>query len=199
MIYSQSGRELLYGTKRLAELSGADTPRKLRRLISVLPKDHPYRAYFHLYEDSRTDSGLADGYLHPCDRPFRALELANLLHGAGLAATKFLHRPGGQPGLAPNETAGAPEWRRLAELEALGKLEENFLFFARRAVEGPYSPRATDWHWNPALGRRRRGWVNSKLLGEGVHYNQGVAPGNIAAAERARLEAALLLLPGRAP
>ncbi|RZA06173.1 MAG: class I SAM-dependent methyltransferase, partial [Proteobacteria bacterium] len=69
MVYSQWGRDLLYGAKDLAVCMGADTPRKFRRLMGSLPPNHPYRIYFHLYEDAKTDGGLWDGYLHPCDRP----------------------------------------------------------------------------------------------------------------------------------
>jgi SAM-dependent methyltransferase len=135
MIYSRWGRDLLYQTKALAQKLGATDPRSFRRMIDRLPENHPYRIYFHLYSDARTDAGLADGYLHPCDRAFTALELEGLLNLCGLRATKFLHREEGQPMAALRLTPHAEilgKWQKLALLEAYGQLEENFLFFAAK-------------------------------------------------------------------
>lgn len=135
MVYSRFGRALLYQTKALAEKMGIRDPKSFRRMINSLPANHPYRIYFHLYSDAVTDAGLCDGYLHPCDQAFRALELEKLLGEAGLRATKFLHRPEGQPKVALQLSPQAEklsDWQRLALLEAYGSLEENFLFFASK-------------------------------------------------------------------
>ncbi|MGE3261870.1 MAG: class I SAM-dependent methyltransferase [Bacteriovoracia bacterium] len=137
MIYSRWGRALLYQTKALAEALGIKDPKKLRKMIAALPANHPYKIYFHLYSDARTDAGLSDGYLHPCDRAFTALELEKLLGDAGLRATKFLQRPEGMPEAATQlsaRAAGLTDWKKMALLEAYGALEENFLFFAGRGA-----------------------------------------------------------------
>lgn len=126
MIYSHWGRELLYGAKSLAALFGVESPERLRLLLEALPADHPYRIYFHLYEDARTDAGLVDGYLHPCDRPFDAEELGALLESSGLEAAKFFQREDAVPGI-PSDVS---PWRRTALLDSMGALDENFRFFA---------------------------------------------------------------------
>jgi hypothetical protein len=133
MVYSHWGRALLYQTKNLAQSLGIKDPKGFRRMIAALPANHPYKIYFHLYTDALTDSGLADGYLHPCDKAFTALELEKLLGAAGLRVSKFLQRPEGLPQAACQLSARAAElsdWQKMALLEAYGALEENFLFFA---------------------------------------------------------------------
>lgn len=135
MIYSYWGRSLLYQTKEMAQRLGIKDPKSFRKMIAALPDNHPYKIYFHLYSDARTDAGLCDGYLHPCDRAFTALELEDLLRQAGLRATKFLQRPEGQPEAAVQlspKAATLTDWEKMALLEAYGALEENFIFFAGR-------------------------------------------------------------------
>lgn len=140
MVYSRWGRAPLYQTKELARLLGIREPGRLRQMISALPADHPYRIYFHLYSDARTDAGLCDGYLHPCDRAFTALELGSLLAEAGLEFGSSLQRPEGRPeaieALLP-ECKNLAVWEKMALLECYGLLEENFLFFAKpgRVIE----------------------------------------------------------------
>jgi SAM-dependent methyltransferase len=182
MVYSRWGRDLLYGAKRLAQRLGVRTPKEMRRIIAALPASHPYKIYFHLYSDTATDTGLADGYLHPCDQPFDALSLRDYLAAAGLEATRFLHRPEGQP-----EPDGS--WESLAVKEALGELEENFCFFAGR---GKPSVQGAPLAWNPALPLR--GSFHSRLLGAAAVFDRRQLPSG---REAERLQRALFLLPGR--
>lgn len=196
MIYSRLGRELLYRAKELAGTLGLDTPAKVRRMMASLPADHPYRIYFHLYTDARTDSGLADGYLHPCDSPCTAFELRELLLGAGLRVARFLHSPEGQPGAADALAALPPsagDWERLQLLEAFGELQENFRFLACREDAAPLPP-GSDLVWNEALPRK--GELHSRLLGRALRFDRARAPGEYSEAERADLLRALYLLPG---
>ncbi|MGZ3692701.1 MAG: class I SAM-dependent methyltransferase [Bdellovibrionota bacterium] len=135
MVYSQWGRSLLYQTKDLAQRLGIKDPKAFRRMIAALPANHPYKIYFHLYSDSKTDAGLCDGYLHPQDQAFTALELESLLKNVGLEAGKFLLRPEGQPAAAlalSSKAEHLSDWQKLALLEAYGALEENFIFLARK-------------------------------------------------------------------
>jgi SAM-dependent methyltransferase len=170
MLYSRWGRDLLYGAKDLLALLGAKDPASVRLVMASLPADHPYRIYFHLYSDAANDAGLADGYLHPCDQPFTAHSLRDFLEGAGLPSWFFLHRPEGQPAAAEkfaDFTPGQDDWDRLAVLDALGQLEENFCLFAGRAPRGEEREPLV---WNPALPRRGRYF--SKLLGELLEFDQ---------------------------
>jgi hypothetical protein len=152
MIYSAWGRDLLYGAKELATLLGVESPKALRRLLEALPADHPYRIYYHLYSDARTDIGLADGYLHPQDRAFTAEDLGRLLDICGIEATCFLQKFGANPENTNHLPASASQWSRMALLEAMGELEENFLFFAKG--KGNIRYEADSWKWNPALPKR---------------------------------------------
>jgi SAM-dependent methyltransferase len=174
MLYSRFGRELLYGAKELGRLLGITEPKAFRKMIASLPASHPYRVYFHLYSDAATDTGLCDGYLHPCDQPFDAFSLRDFLQRAGLELGGFLHKPSGQ----------AASWEELAVKESLAQLEENFSFFAGF----PAQKKKGALVWNPALPRKGRFF--SRLLGEGVEFDQSKAP-----AEEKRLAKALFLVP----
>jgi hypothetical protein len=195
MLYSKWGRNLLYGAKRMAEILGIADPKQFRAWIAKLPADHPYRIYFHLYQDAETDAGLADGYLHPCDRPFYSREVRDLLAKFDLVAGKFLHRFEGQPDYA-NEIIGAnlrEDWDKIAALDALAQLEENFLFFAgKKGVSSSLAPNSNNWVWNPILPRS--GAAYSRVLGKTLTFDQRKSwaeqesPGE--------LQRALFLLPG---
>jgi len=172
MIYSYWGRSLLYGAKALGEELGIKTPADFRRMIESLPADHPYKIYFHLYSDSRTDTGLADGFLHPCDQAFTARGLRDLLAASGVTTSFFLHGPEGQPtsaGLPP----GSGEWDRMAILEAFGELQENFRFVARRSGWAE-SEAPTGYDWNEALPPRGR--FHSQILGKEITFDKSVSP-----------------------
>lgn len=174
MLYSRFGRELLYGAKELGRLLGIKEPKAFRKMIASLPASHPYRIYFHLYSDAATDTGLCDGYLHPCDQPFDSFSLRDFLSGAGLEVGRFLHKPSGQ----------AKSWEELAVKESLAQLEENFCFFAGFSS----GKREGALVWNPALPKKGRYF--SRLLGEEVAFDQEKSPEN-----PGRLAEALFLVP----
>lgn len=194
MYYSRWGRDLLYGAKDMARMLGIRNPKKFRSFMDSLPADHPYRIYFHLYEDARSDGGLADGYLHPCDRPLDAFALRNLLNLAGLEASLFLHHPEGQPEAADRwgaEVKNLDAWQKLALLELYGEMNENFIFFARRK-ESVSSKNHTFYEWNEALPLK--GELKSKLLGENLKFDRSVSPQK--AENIPQLVKALFLIPG---
>lgn len=169
MIYSKWGRDLLYGAKEMAKILSVASASEFRGMIEALPANHPYRIYFHLYSDVETDAGLMDGYLHPCDNPFTAKDLASALERNGLAVGKFLHRPSGQPS---EFSSKGSDWEKLAQMELLGIFEENFCFFAGRAEKmrvatGP-------WIWNPILPEK--GILQSRLLGQKVYFDRTLPP-----------------------
>jgi SAM-dependent methyltransferase len=174
MLYSRFGRELLYGAKELGRLLGIKDPKAFRKMISSLPPSHPYRIYFHLYADAATDTGLADGFLHPCDQPFDAFSLRDYLRGAGLELGRFLHKPSG----------AAESWEELALKDSLAQLEENFCFFAGFASDRKPGRLV----WNPALPGKGRYF--SRLLGEEVEFDRREEP-----RDPERLAQSLFLVP----
>ncbi|MGZ3650500.1 MAG: class I SAM-dependent methyltransferase [Bdellovibrionota bacterium] len=189
MIYSYWGRSLLYGAKALAEELGVKTPAEFRRMIDSLPADHPYKIYFHLYSDSRTDTGVADGFLHPCDQAFTASGLRDLLSANGLTTSLFLHGP--QPQLAPLPPSSG-EWDRLAILEALGELQENFRFVARRSGWAE-SEAPVGYDWNEALPARGR--FQSQILGKEISFDKSVPPAILPSWRLSELARGLFLVP----
>jgi len=195
MVYSYWGRSLLYSAKELAGKLGIKDPAAFRRMIESLPAGHPYKIYFYLYDDARNDTGLADGFLHPCDRPFTAYGLRDLLSAAGLQATKFLHAPAGQPEAA-DRLARLPvdlgSWDRLSLLEWFGELEKNFTFFACR--DGwRIRPKVTEYEWNQALPRS--GNLRSELAGRELRFDTRRDPATYSPGELRELADALFLLP----
>lgn len=195
MVYSYWGRALLYAAKALAKSLGISSPAGFRKLIETLPAGHPYKIYFHLYSDARTDTGLADGYLHPCDQPFTAMGLRGLLDSAGLEAAKFLHRPEGQPAAADRLgplPAGTGAWERLALLEYFGELQSNFSLLACR--KGRAGPAAITGHeWNEALPAK--GPLHSSLAGRELSFDTRRDPASYSPGELIELVNALYLLP----
>ncbi len=187
MVYSHWGRALLYATKELAVSLGVTTPAQLRALIASLPANHPYKIYFYLYGDTRTDAGLADGYLHPCDHAFRAPELRALLASAGLEVSAFLHGPEGQP--------EGGSWNDLALRELNGELQENFRFFAARAGRSRY--RARGFEWNEALPAKGR--LFSHILGKELAFDTRTSAAILPAPRVEELRRAFYLLPKGSP
>jgi SAM-dependent methyltransferase len=192
MIYSAWGRSLLYGAKALATSLGINDPAGFRRLIDLLPPDHPYKVYFHLYSDAATDTGLADGYLHPCDQAFTARGLGELLSAAGLTPARFLHEPEGQPAAARGLSAEASDLDRLALLEAMGALDENFRFIARRSGWAE-SEAPLGYEWNEALPPRGRFY--SKVLGKEIAFDKGVPPSLLPQSRLEELARGFFLVP----
>lgn len=192
MVYSKFGRELLYRCKDLASKLGIKDPKGMRKLIQSLPDQHPYKIYFHLYSDSSTDAGLADGYLHPCDQPFDALALREFLNSAGLDVRRFLHRPEGQPEKFV-DFPNLGHWEKLALLELYGDLEENFCFFAANK-ESTLRLHSNIFDWNPALPNK--GEFQSRLLGEKIFFQKSDLM-FLKKEERRKLIDALFLLPTR--
>lgn len=193
MVYSYWGRSLLYAAKELALSLGANTPASFRRMIESLPASHPYKIYFHLYSDAKTDTGLTDGFLHPCDQAFTAKELKIFLENAGLEATKFLHGPDGQPEAA--EKLGGSSlnrWEKLALLECYGELQSNFIFLARpRGSKESHTANA--YEWNQALPKR--GPLHSSLAGRALDFDTAKDPASYSPPEVAELMRALYLVP----
>lgn len=187
MIYNRWGRDLLYGAKQMAGLLHAKSPEKLRKLLEALPSDHPYRIYYHLYGDARSDAGLSDGYLHPQDRAFHAEEVGALLAKCGLEASYFLQKRGGNPEDEISLPSSVSPWRKLAVLEAMGELDENFLFFAKPL--GAPLLRPDSWRWNPVVKRKR---IYSKRLGRVLEVKK-------IPEDKTELAAALFLLPALGP
>jgi hypothetical protein len=196
MIYSYWGRALLYAAKNLALELGIESPKEFRKMMESLPPRHPYRVYFHLYADSTTDTGISDGFLHPCDNAFTAKALRETLLKTGLEAAFFLHAPEGQPDAASSFAKvpdAADAWDRLSLLEVYGELQENFRFVARR--KGSYYVPGDGFEWNEALPSK--GMLFSTQLGKQVRFHKAALPSSLGQERCAELAKGLFLIPKR--
>lgn len=128
MLYSRHGRELLYETKALCEALRIRTPAELRKFLAILPSDHSFRLFFHLYEDAENLPGLMDGYFHVQDQAFSAEEIPGFLKSAGLVFSGWLKEPGS---FSPEVDALHPV-ARMALLDRLNQHDSNYRFFAMK-------------------------------------------------------------------
>lgn len=145
MLYSRYGRAQVYRIQELCDALEIRRPAVLRWIVEKLPASHPVRVHFHLYSDSRCDTGIIDGFLHSCDHGFDASECEDFLGEAGLAATKFLHPIGSRPEdlmelmrektIWQRRAMALSDWERLAFLDRLSLLETNFNFIAARLAD----------------------------------------------------------------
>ncbi|NUM89208.1 MAG: class I SAM-dependent methyltransferase [Bdellovibrionales bacterium] len=138
MLYSRHGRESVRMLRDFARLMGVSDGAGLRELLRRLPRNHPFQYAFHLYSDADNETGLNDGFFHPCEHHFAAEEVEALLAGAGLEARHFLHSPGGRPERFDElfrPARGISPWRKIAALDRLNELESNFRFFCARSRE----------------------------------------------------------------
>lgn len=178
MVYSRYGRELLYYTKSLIEKLNLRTATQVRRLIEGLPPKHPYRIFFQLYSDTATDTGVEDGYLHPLDHAFSALELESLLKSCQMKIAECL-MPGwydeGEPWRKELEERNFSIGQKMEILDSYGVLDTNFIFSAvYNECERPIASRLRpQLRWNPALPKS--GTFHSRILNKKIKFKTGVS------------------------
>ncbi len=165
MVYPHFSRQRVFQLQRVAKLLGLhhrdrQHPRRLRQLVTVLPRAHPLRHAFVTYDDARSDAGLADAFLHPHDRGFTGLELSTLVRAAGLEPGFFFQRPWAQPAaMAQALGLGACDpFAVLHYLDLWQELRGNFVLCLRRARdasrEEAFDPRP---RLHPLLSLRTKG------------------------------------------
>jgi len=94
MVYAPYGREGVYPLQAAFRTLFADDPPEARvaaarRVLEVLPEDHPFRRFPRHGDHRDSDAGFHDLLLHGRDRPFTVDELAALLDSAGLGLVDF--------------------------------------------------------------------------------------------------------------
>ena len=124
MLYSHAARSGTEAARRsLRRLQVHDIP-TLEALYERLPKDSRLARRLRETPEGNTDQGLADAFLHPQVTTYRVAELASLIADSGLELLAFCHDG------ATTDTA--LEWQRLAEREAAGTLDTNFVLMLRK-------------------------------------------------------------------
>lgn len=104
MVYPHYGRQRIFQIQRMAKLLGLNhqeeaAPLKLYEFMKRLPEEHPLNYAFFSYQDSKTEEGIVDAFLHAKDRAFTGIEISQLVDEAGLDLAYCMHRPWGQPRL----------------------------------------------------------------------------------------------------
>jgi SAM-dependent methyltransferase len=135
MLYSKYGREWIERLRDWRTTLGIENRQSLERSLRRLPPDHPFRITYALNSDALTESGLRDAFFHVQEKSLDALEMPEFLGSAGLETRKFLHRSSGQPHTLSPFGETLDPWRKIAVLDRLNVMEENFLFFAARKTE----------------------------------------------------------------
>jgi SAM-dependent methyltransferase len=102
MVYTHYGRQRIFQIQKLAKLLGLGPhdkkhPRILKKLMGLLPEDHPLKSTFFDYPDAENLPGIVDGFLHASDQGFTGERIARALDSAGLKLGLCFHRPWGQP------------------------------------------------------------------------------------------------------
>ncbi|MCO5143717.1 MAG: class I SAM-dependent methyltransferase [Oligoflexia bacterium] len=170
MVYSAFGRSFIYEMKKYFSLLGADAPKKIKKIVELLPAGHPYKIYFYLYSDTKNDSGIADGFLHPVDNPFTALSLEKALEQAGLEFGFSLQSHIDMPeNLKAKIAEQGTYWRQMQIIDALSLLRENFRFVLRKKgfLE---SAQPGKMIWHPLLKGVKKN-LYSRILGKSIYVN----------------------------
>lgn len=171
MLYSKHGRHQIYKIRALAQALEITNGKKLRKIVSLLPPNHPMKSQFYLYSDIQSEAGIRDGFLNVIDRPLDAIDGEKFLATSGLKAQKFLHTPGGSPerfdSLRAENFCERSDWEKIAALDRVSELENNFIFWCARIAEiSAFKPEPRAYMLNPALKKFQGKKVFSKLLGE---------------------------------
>ena len=188
MLYSTQGREWIERLRDWRITLNIKSRKELESALAALPATHPFRITYALHSDVKSESGLRDAFFHVQEKSFDALEMAAFLGSAGLEARRFLHRTGGQPNSILPHGAQLSDWEKIAVLDRLHALEENFVFFATRKLE-PFQQSTADFEWNEAVAKLLGKKVWSHLLEKEVLLSRRAIPKEVE-----ELESALYLL-----
>lgn len=112
---------------------------KARKVIKLLPEEHPIRSCFNAHNETRSTAGLVDAFFHSCETPLSPLQWQQATESAGLqwlgetqselAQGKFMLE------LEP-KTAALTPWQRLQLLDDLLELNTSpILWFCKRDSE----------------------------------------------------------------
>lgn len=123
MLYSHGARSGTEAARRALRRLKVNTPQALRELARSLPRDSRLADRLRAAPDGMTGSGLADAFLHPQVTTYRVATLAELIADSGLQLLEFCH-----PDAARDP---ATEWQCLAQREAQGTLDTNFVLLLR--------------------------------------------------------------------
>ena len=144
MLYAKYGRigvELLESVFRDLGLSQDEASVQLvKDAISMLPAEHPVRAYFKVARDLQTDGAVVDTFLHGRQRSYTVEECMDLVTSAGLAFQGWFHKTPYYPHdiLVPSNRfhaalAKLPDIKLWSVMERIQTLNATHFFMACRS------------------------------------------------------------------
>jgi 2-polyprenyl-3-methyl-5-hydroxy-6-metoxy-1,4-benzoquinol methylase len=144
MVYGRYARQEAESVRRAMRLLQVNDVQTLKRLIDRALPDSRLRRYIDCSWEARTDSGLADLFLHPNVHTYRIDEFLEMVSSTGLKPLLFTHLDA----LADPEQ----EIRRLRELDRRRKTRANIICYLGHDCKGEaqVSPES-HFLLNPAL------------------------------------------------
>ncbi len=91
MVYGRYARQEAESIRRACRLLGITDVLTLKRLLNRAPHGSRIREYLDASWESRTDTGLADLFLHPCVHTYRIDEFLAIIAQTGLKPLRFTH------------------------------------------------------------------------------------------------------------
>jgi 2-polyprenyl-3-methyl-5-hydroxy-6-metoxy-1,4-benzoquinol methylase len=144
MVYGRYARQEVESIRRAMRLLKIRDVATLKRMIRRAAPDSRLRNYLDCSWESRTDSGLADLFLHPNVKTYRIDEFLEMVGQSGLKPLLFTHRDA----LANPEQ----EIRRLRELDYRRETHDNIICYLGRDCRGAARPSSDSFMLlNPAL------------------------------------------------
>jgi len=144
MVYGRYARQEAESIRRACRLLGIRDVPTLKRLLRRAPKGSRISDYLEASWESRTDTGLADLFLHPCVHTYRIDEFLAVIAQTGLKPLRFTHT-----GALADPTA---EIERLRDLDRRRETLTNIICYLGRDAQGPAELTAGTYLWlNPSL------------------------------------------------
>jgi 2-polyprenyl-3-methyl-5-hydroxy-6-metoxy-1,4-benzoquinol methylase len=91
MVYGRYARQEAESIRRACRLLGIGDVATLKRLLRRAPRGSAVRDYLDASWEARTDTGLADLFLHPCVHTYRIDEFLKVIAPTGLTPLRFTH------------------------------------------------------------------------------------------------------------
>lgn len=128
MVYGRYARQQSESVRRALRMLGISDLAGLKRLLRSAPRNSRFRQYVEGLWEARTDSGLADLFLHPNVHTYRIDEFLEMVAQTGLKPLLFTHH---QALADPVE-----EIRRLRELDRNRATDTNIICYLGRDCKG---------------------------------------------------------------
>jgi SAM-dependent methyltransferase len=129
MLYGRYARREAESIRRAVRLLGVRDVAPLRRLLAKAKPGGRIRPYLDASWEARSDSGLADLFLHPCVHTYRIDEFLSLVGQTGLHPLLFAH--------AGALSDPAAEIERLRELDRRKETPTNIICYLGLDAKGP--------------------------------------------------------------